>query len=220
MQSTRLTDELGFNPLTVNEIPTTVNLKKYKPIEETKQWKLLDSLGQILSGGSKPMQSEDARNYCKVTSDWINLNSPIFLGNEDEIEHELTHDNLLFLQPTRIIARKRIGRNFQMIEALLGYNKFREYFLAHTKLKITLLITGPATLAHHHYFEEIVADYVAMLERLPNEFKKRVFLSFTFGRESVTGSERRVQIHDLFAIADLVLLPSKTEGRGATDYRE
>lgn len=214
MQSTRLTDELGFNPLAVNEIPTTVNLKKYKPIEETKQWKLLDSLGQILSGGSKPMQSEDARNYCKVTSDWINLNSPIFLGNEDEIEHELTHDNLLFLQPTRIIARKRIGRNFQMIEALLGYKKFREYFLAHTKLKITLLITGPVTLAHHHYFEEIVVDFVAMLERLPNEFKKRVFLSFTFGRESVTGSERRVQIHDLFAISDLVLLPSKTEGRG------
>jgi len=214
MQSNRLTDELGFNPLAVNEIPTTVNLKKYKPVEETRQWKLLESLGLILSGGSKPMQSEDARNYCKVTSDWINLNSPIFLGNEDGIEHELTHDNLLFLQPTRIIERKRIERNFHMIEALLGYNKFRDYFLSHSKLKITLHITGPVTLAHHNYFEEIVVDYVAMLDRLPNEFKKRVFLSFTFGRESVTGSERRVQIHDLFAIADLVLLPSKTEGRG------
>lgn len=214
MQSTRLTDELGFNPLAVHEIPTTVNLKKYKPVEETKQKKLLESLGLILSGGSKPMQSEDARKYCKVTSDWINLKSPIFLGNEDGIEHDLTHDNLLFLQPTRIIKRKRIERNFQMIEALLGYSKFREYFLAHSKLKITLHITGPATLAHQHYFEEIVVDYVAMLDRLPHEFKLRVFLSFTFGRDSVTGSEQRVQIHDLFAISDLVLLPSKTEGRG------
>jgi len=84
-------------------------------------------------------------------------------------------------------------------------------------LKMTLLITGPIAAGHHNYFRKLVKRFGELLDQA-NGLKNRIYLAFLFGeldRESFKEQfSQPVGISEMYNIASLVLLPSKTEGRG------
>lgn len=115
----------------------------------------------------------------------------------------ITQEELLFLQPTRIIRRKNIERTIDLIEKLsFEYN-----------LKIKLIISGIYEKFEMDYFYELI-EYSA---------KKRVNLilcnSFDHKNKKYPNIKiikffKYFDIYSLFCACDLVTLPSDIEGFG------
>ncbi|MCK5667052.1 MAG: glycosyltransferase, partial [Thiotrichaceae bacterium] len=68
------------------------------------------------------------------------------------------------------------------------------------------------------YFNQLTKAFEALLNSIEPCYQKRVFLAFNFGTEInarfAEQSFERLKIHEIYAVANLILLPSKQEGRG------
>ncbi|HSH52031.1 MAG TPA: glycosyltransferase, partial [Bacteroidales bacterium] len=128
------------------------------------------------------------------------------------------NENIIFLQPTRIIARKRIEIGFNLIKKLFDEDDFYTRFKETKNLKLTLLITGPIAAGHFEYFKQLLNRFQHLLKKLEPKIRNKIFLAFLFSElDKRTFKEKfddPVGIPELYNIASLVLLPSKTEGRG------
>jgi hypothetical protein len=126
--------------------------------------------------------------------------------------------NTVFLQPTRIIARKRIEVTFRLIEKLFGNPPFLEAFLAQPEKKLTLLVSGPVAPGNDLYLERLVREFSKLVSRLPEAVQNRVYLALLFSefdhREFRARHPDPIGMPDLYNIASLAVLPSETEGRG------
>ncbi len=217
-QSHTLIKKFGMNPLSVGETPTSIDIQKNKPVTKARKKDILRRMELILSRGKEKFVSENAANYVKTDLKWVHNKKPVLLGIRAGIPHSYVQDNFLFLQPTRILKRKRIDKDLLLIEALLGHKPFIKHFKDNPSLHLTLQVTGPATPAHYKHAEEIVGKYIAMIKRLPVNFRERVFLAFSFGTETNKKFEKdkleRILIENVIGVTDLVLLPSEQEGRG------
>lgn len=209
---------LGYNPATVATIPTVVDTTKYRPASEAERHDALKRLELLLSGGRKLLRTRAVKDYTSLPEDWYRTAYPILLGHEEGIRCNLKSDNLLFLQPTRILKRKGIPRGFYLIEKLLKYPNFKRMFDTSPDLTITLLVTGPVTREHVPYVEKLMSKFREMLSRLAPGFRERVFLACRFGIETNPAFDKLglspLAIHEIYGAASLVLLPSEQEGRG------
>lgn len=104
----------------------------------------------------------------------------------------------IFLQPTRIVERKKIERSIRLVQ---GINKL-------TKKSNVLLITGPPLYP--------VGPYCRKLLKLAEEAGvELVRADEVIGmKRSFHGSKRIYSIHDAYAHSDVVTFPSDTEGFG------
>ncbi len=223
LQENELITKYGFNPMGITPLSTCVELKKYKRVDPYEKKKILKKMHYLLSDGQESLITKDikdnVRNVSSLTYD-KNLvpSSPIILGYRAGIPVNLINENLLFVQPTRIIGRKRIEINFDLIYSLLNQEKFQKYFTDYNKLTITMYITGPIANGHIYYFYQLMDHFHRMLEGLPEDFRERIFLAFNFGHESHSCFKEKGlkdhQIHQTFSAATAIMLPSQTEGRG------
>jgi len=81
---------------------------------------------------------------------------PILIGTKTRAIHKFSSENIVFLQPTRIIARKRIEVSFRLVKRLFLDPVFIDHLEKNPNLKLTLLITGPIATGQYPYFEKLI----------------------------------------------------------------
>ena len=220
-QQSTLIDYFGINPGNIGLMPTCVDLDCYRQVNDQERINILKRMEMLLCGEDRTLHSQAVKDYQHIDVNWIENATPLLLGFEDKISHTLLTGNLLFVQPTRIIARKRIEYDFNFIKALLTHSAFKDIFDKNSALTITLYVSGPLAFpfsAHCHYLNQLIRAFEALLNSIDACYQKRVFLAFNFGTEkNARFSEQSfepLKIHEVYAVANLVMLPSKQEGRG------
>ncbi|MCP5060411.1 MAG: glycosyltransferase [bacterium] len=215
-QCDALVSKFGHSPASVAKIGTTVDLGRFHPLSRPRRTEVLQQIAALLGKGGLrvPVRSVAAEVERGIVGD----PRPVLLGARSGRHVAFMQDNMIFLQPTRIIARKHIARDFDLIAALCQDPEFAAALDATPSLKITVVVTGPVAGGHEGYFEELLHLFEQALEVVPERLRERVFLAPLFAGidspEFRARYERPAEIADLYAIASLVCLPSETEGRG------
>lgn len=207
----------GHNPSNVMEIGTAVDTSLYTKSDKRKNINTFIQIGEILSRYDDKMVSysvDDVLSGGLVTE---SNPRPILIGASTAPVDRFIAENIILLQPTRIISRKRIETSFNLLLKIFEQPEMILRFKKTAHLKITLLITGPIANGHYNYFRSLVKRFSDLLEQT-GELKNRIYLALLFGeldRESFKDRfSAPVGIAEMYNIASLILLPSKTEGRG------
>jgi glycosyltransferase involved in cell wall biosynthesis len=143
---------------------------------------------------------------------------PILLGYKTIKKFDFVNNNIIFLQPTRVISRKSIELNFKLVRQLFKNEDFFKKFHDNPQLSLSLLVSGPIPHGQQNYYQDLVQDFKNFLKELPKEFRSKVLLGFLFSEfdkyEFRKKYKKPLDIEQLYDIASLILLPSQTEGRG------
>jgi len=219
VQSRKLIEIYGHNPANVTEICTGIDTEIYKSISKIKIVNAFKQIFDIFTNGKKritPYATDQVISKGLISKD---NPTPIFMGARKRLElNEFINDNFIFLQPTRIISRKKIEVNFTLVKKLLANKTFSKSFDNNKKLKLTLIITGPIATGHIKYAKKLLYLFDKMLSEIDSSYRKRIFLGFLFSEFDKPSFKQRykepLSMTELYNIASLVLLPSETEGRG------
>jgi glycosyltransferase involved in cell wall biosynthesis len=218
LQSTHLTDVDGFAPERVSELSTAISEKFLEPFGRLEVLSVRRRMGLILADGSSVLTTVALVDHLAGVRDWMQQQNPVLLGRRAGVELDPAAEGLIvLLQPTRIIARKRIERDLHLLGALFGHEAFREAFTTDDRT-LQLHITGPVPIEHQVDLETVLKAFGDVVNSLPAGLADRVFLSFSVGKEdhesfAAQGFER-LTIEDIYRMADAVVFPSETEGRG------
>jgi glycosyltransferase involved in cell wall biosynthesis len=144
---------------------------------------------------------------------------PVILGARPGLSLDPRSQGLLvLLQPTRVVGRKRIERNLELIAALLRKSDLKREFEENPDRSMVLHVTGPVPREHQGDLEKVLHAFGRTLRRLPPRIAARVFLAFSVGREphpSFPDNQfQALTIEAIYRMADMVVFPSETEGRG------
>ena len=217
-QSQHLIEQNGHNPANVTEINTAVDTSEFTNVTKRMNIKSFMHTEAMLARYKKHLPVYTAHDI--LTSQLVTLskNDPILIGAKKQNNLNFVGDNIVFLQPTRVMVRKRIEIGFDLITRLLDCEHFKDKFLSNKRLKITLLVTGPIPLGQFGYFQKLIDIFSGWLKSLSPDFRKRVYLGFLFSEFDKASFRKRISdplgIPELYNIASLILLPSETEGRG------
>ena len=218
-QSEHLIKINGHNPVNVIEIGTAIDILLYAKTSKRKQINTFYQFEQILSRYRNTLISYSVKDVINLSLVEEKNPRPILIGNrKTKPLKNFLNENIIFLQPTRIIGRKRIETGFELIKKLFKTNDFNNRFKETPNLKLTLIITGPIAVGHFSYFEKLIKDFQILLDNISDDVKNKVFIAFLFSeidkKKFKEKFENPVEIPELYNIASLILLPSKTEGRG------
>jgi hypothetical protein len=217
-QSDLLVRKFNYEPDATGVIGTAIDTQKFKPLDdEERKRDILCQVKQLIAGRKSDLRSVSIEKVLK-NKELQKTPYPFVTSLEDNMIFNFCANNLLILQPTRIIERKRIELDFLLISALLENSRFNSW-LRNNKIKnILLMITGPILKGHEEYFTFLLKEFQRMLLAVDSKFHSRIFLSFLFSELDkpvyIRKEEKPLKIQDLFQIASLVTLPSETEGRG------
>ncbi|MFC2159189.1 glycosyltransferase [Actinomycetota bacterium] len=219
LQTKKLISEHGFSEKHVFEVPTSISeafFKEYSA-EEIKSVRL--RMAYILSNGNPGIQTISVKSHLKNLGKWMDNQKPIVCSNVDGQNLDLTSNHIIyFLQPTRIVDRKRIERDLYLISELLHYPPFLNEFKINKEKQIVLHITGPAPIEHQADLENILKTYIKVIHQAPEEVIDRLFLAFSVGAEEHSSFHKnkfkKLTIEDIYRLATVVVFPSLTEGRG------
>ena len=218
LQCDELIGTFGHNPANVAEVGTAVDTDAFGPLGQPRRIQVLQQLASLLGGDEHEVpvcglgRATDEGRFGKPP------HTPTLLGHRDGGRIDFRHDNIILLQPTRIIARKRIGLNLGMIAALFQDAEFADALRATPSLKLTLMVTGPVAVGQQRYWDRLLEVVGRFFDSLPDGQRDRVFFAPLFAGINEAAFrdrfERPATIGELYGIASLVCLPSETEGRG------
>jgi glycosyltransferase involved in cell wall biosynthesis len=217
-QSARLINEYGFPRSSVSEISSYVRNRLFDDYtdEDVKHARL--RMANILSHGGVEIHPRPLRGFERLLDEWMDSQVPQVVGARDGLRLDLTMDDIIYLlQPTRVIARKRIEKGIELIQALLQ-GPLRAAFEEKPDQQLVLHISGPTPLEHQGDLEIILEAYGNLIDNLSPSIAERVFLAFSGGHETHPSFEEQyfedMTIADIYRMATAVLFPSETEGRG------
>ena len=218
-QTERLIKINGINPANVTEIGTAVDTNEYQNTTKRKKISTFYQFEKTLSRYHDTLISYSVKDVMESNLVSPENIRPILVGaRKTKPLQKFLNENIIFLQPTRIIARKRIEIGFNLVKKLFDEEEFYIRFKETKNLKLTLLITGPIAAGHFDYFNQLLKRFQQLLTELEPQIRNKVFLAFLFSeldkKSFKEKFEEPVGIPELYNIASLVLLPSKTEGRG------
>ncbi len=217
-QRETLIGEYGMNPISIKRMPTSINLKKYRGLDSNERKDVLKKLNLMFSSGDTKIIATNIFDQDIDCSNIGHLGCARIFAGERNIEFNFRKDNLLFLQPTRIIKRKRIELDFVLVESFLKNKKFAQFFNDNEHLSLTVFITGPIANGNDQYFNYLISEFKSFIERVDPLYKRRIFLACSFGLENKQIIRdcglTDVSVEQMYGVASLTLLPSKTEGRG------
>ena len=218
-QSMHVIKENGHNPANVSLIGTAVDVAEYKNTSKRKKINTFYQFERVLSRYKNTLVSWSVKDVIvKKLIDPDNI-SPILIGSKNtrSIKNFMS-ENIIFLQPTRVIDRKRIEVGFELIRKLFEKQIFRNKFNEAPKLKLTILVTGPIAGGHSDYFFGLIKQFDKCINELDTQYRSKIYLAFLFSELDKERFKKQFEkpagIVDLYNIASLVLLPSETEGRG------
>ena len=219
LQSKNLIKKFGFPNNHVFEILTSISEAFFRDYTKDEIKSVRLRMAHILSNG-KSIIHPVSLNYCLSDIEkWMNNQKPFVCAREEGLCLDLTSEDILyFLQPTRIIKRKRIWRNLQLINALLHYSPFLRKFEINKKQQIVFHITGPVPIEHQVDLETILKAFKRLTSEVSDLISNRLFLAFSVGTEEhpcfKENNFEHLYIEDIYKLASIVLFPSETEGRG------
>jgi len=114
-------------------------------------------------------------------------------GLRDELG--LDGDTVMFLQPTRAIERKGIGRSIRFVEE----------FAENGGGPAALVVTGPCEQGYDQVFSKLCRSSRARVLHVPN---------WLGTRRNHPGAVSRFDVRDAYAVCDMVTFPSSREGFG------
>jgi glycosyltransferase involved in cell wall biosynthesis len=218
-QKQRLETKYNFSHKRVNELNTAVSDAFFTKcsIEEKVRKRL--TMAYILTGGNPLITPVPISRFLRETGEWLENQVPILCGYKPGLTLNIAGKSTwYFLQPTRVIPRKCIHHNLRLIEMLLTTPEIRREFEQNSHRTLVLHITGPVPVEHEGYLRRILRAYQLMVRTLPEEIANRVFIAFSAGHDSHPTLEehglRSLHIRDIYQLADVVVFPSETEGRG------
>ncbi len=216
-QSERLVGTMGHNPANVAEICTAVDTERRPGRRSTRRRRAMRQIADLLSGHGERVEVRAVGDVLRGDSLCRPRGEPLLVGwRRGQVD--FTSHNMVLLQPTRIIARKRIEANLELIERLFEQSEFAGYFHANDDLKLTLMVTGPVACDNEAYLDELLRALARMLEQLDIDFRRRVHLALLFSAFDFPSFKARyeqpIDMVDIYDVASMVLLPSETEGRG------
>lgn len=219
IQSRILIREQGFDPSDVDTVGTLIEESFFRPCTQEEKRAHRLRMAHILSDGKPRIRPVAVQDFLAAASGWMRDQHPVVCGSAPGLELDIaSNDALYLLQPTRVVARKRIERDWELISALLEHPPFREAFDTRPALTLTLHITGPVPIEHQTDLERVLEAYRGVLERLPEAIGRRLFLAFSVGTEDHPALDEnglgKLNIAGIYKLADAVLFPSLTEGRG------
>ena len=208
----------GHNPANVSEIGTAVDTDEYSNISKRKKLDTLKQFEKVFSRNSKRLVAYSVDGV--IENKLVDLRDPhpILIGNKTKVFKNFVDENIIFLQPTRIVSRKRIEVGFRLIKELFEQKRFLNKFSEAPDLKLTILVTGPIPPGQGPYFIKLISRFKELLDSFPEEKASRIHLGFMFSEFDKKSFRKKFQfpigIPELYNVASLILLPSKTEGRG------
>ena len=218
-QSDILIDKYKFPENKVFEVGTIIpNSFSMKNTDETFSDKR-KKMSLILSNGADKISTVSIDNHLKNIDSWIADQIPIVIGSCKGLDVNILSEKVLFfLQPTRIIERKRIEKNWNLISDLLKFKPFLEKFNYDQEQAIFIHITGPTPAEHKEALMEILNSYKKTLDECPEQIAKKLFMSFSVGRDFHSSFQnhnlKKLHIWDIYQLSNIVLFPSEEEGRG------
>ncbi|MFQ6100394.1 MAG: glycosyltransferase [Anaerolineae bacterium] len=218
-QSETLLARYGFAEDRVCEVGTAVEDAFFSDCTTEEKVAKRKSMAYILSDGNPTIRSVSVDAHLANLGNWMKKQVPVVCGAVEGLELDIaTRSALYFLQPTRVIARKRIERDWQLIGALMEHGPFREAFESAPNRTLTLHITGPTPIEHQADLERVLNAYKKVLSSLPGNVAHRLFQAFSVGHEDhpalAENDLNRLYIQDIYKLADVVVFPSESEGRG------
>ena len=214
LQARRLIDRFHFRPDHVFTIGTGLDHSffRQRTPEVTRRCRL--AMSQVL-GGDPVIIPTPIKDFTADIPTWLSDQRPVVCGDGSGRPFDMTSsDALVLLQPTRIVERKRIWKDWELIGALLRHQPFLDAFEQRPALTVTLHITGPAPIEHRECLERVVEAYQQAIDGVSADVSSRVFLALSAGWQSHPKLDEDIDIVDIYQLADLVVFPSQTEGRG------
>lgn len=219
LQSDKLIEEYGFSKNRVYEISTSLSDKFFNEYK----WKDIKSvrlrMAHILSNGHPIIDPIPVKQHFSNLKNWMLNQKPVVCAAKEGLSLDLTSEQIIYyLQPTRIIGRKRIEKDWQLIGALLQYPPFRKEFEKNIYRKIVLHITGPVPIEHQTDLETVLNVFKEVVSSVPDSISDRLFIAFSVGNEDhpcfADKGFQSLCIEDIYRLATAILFPSETEGRG------
>lgn len=213
IQQEHLININGHNPANVALLGTAVDTKTHQ-MSKRDIIKAFMQVSTIFANNKDTITIHTVANH----TDSKRSLKPILLGHKNIKNFDFVNNNIVFLQPTRVISRKSIELNFKLIKRLFSYDSFFEKFITNPQLKLSLIVSGPIPHGQQNYYHDLKKDFKNFLKELPKEFRSRVLLGFLFSEfdknEFKKKFKKPLDIEQLYDVASLILLPSQTEGRG------
>ena len=213
LQHTHLVNIKGHNPANSAMIGTAVDTK-LNQISKRDIIKAFMQMASIFANTKDSITVHTAAHHIKSKRSL----KPILLGYKTIKKFDFVNNNIVFLQPTRVISRKSIELNFKLVRQLFANKDFSKKFQDNPQLTLSLLVSGPIPHGQQNYYQDLVEDFKNFLKDLAGEFKSKVLLGFLFSEfdkhEFRKKYKKPLDIERLYDVASLILLPSQTEGRG------
>jgi glycosyltransferase involved in cell wall biosynthesis len=213
IQQNHLININGHNPANVALLGTAVDTKMHQMSKRD----IIKAFMQVSTIFANKKDTITVHTSAHHTDSKRSL-KPILLGHKTIKKFDFVNNNIVFLQPTRVISRKSIELNFKLIKRLFSYDSFAEKFSTNPQLKLSLIVSGPIPHGQQNYYRDLKTDFTNFIKELPKEFKSRVLLGFLFSEFDKNEFKKRykkpLDIEQLYDVASLILLPSQTEGRG------
>ena len=218
-QSRKLIETFGFAPSRVFEMGTAVAEIFFEKFTFEDQRDARRRMAYILSDGEVIVQTVGVSDHLNQLESWMKNQKPLLLGVQTGISVDPARKKTIYcLQPTRVVDRKRIERDFHLLRAMLHHPAFFNPFSTDPERQIIVHISGPVPIEHQADLEVILHAYQELLASVPVEVAERIFLAFSVGTEDhpslAKNGLEKLSIETIYRMATVIFFPSETEGRG------
>lgn len=218
-QSRKLITKFGFPNKKVFKISTCLADTFFEAYSREDVLDIRLRMCHILSDGHALMHPIPIGDHLSKIDQWMKNQTPVILGSRLGLSVDpRSEDLIILLQPTRIVSRKRIQRNFRLIGVLLRESALRDEFENNPNRQLILHITGPTPKEHQEDLVKVLLAFEKTARSLPDNLADRIFLAFSVGRGSHVSFLKKqfesLTIETIYRMADAVVFPSETEGRG------
>lgn len=218
-QTRTLIKKFGFSEEKIFEVSTCIADDFFEAYSKKDVIDIRQRMAYILSNGEAIMRPVPIDNHLSGVDQWMESQQPVILGARPGLSVDPRSDDLIvLLQPTRIVGRKRIARNFDLINALFQKSTLKEEFENNPNRQLILHITGPTPKEHQADLENVLFAYKKIILILPETLADRIFLALSAGHENHASFSKKqfepLTIENIYRMADAVVFPSQTEGRG------
>jgi len=211
-------ERFGSNPANVCEICTGIDADHYAPMNRKRSKETWLQLTDVLKNGRKHLHASSVEKVISKNLLAPETRRPILIAASKQSRVHLSVNNMVLLQPTRILERKQIHFSFNLIDNLLADEDFADAFRKDKTLKLTLMVSGPVASGQEKSLSKLIQSFDDFLQKIDESIRPRIYLALLFSEfdnpEFRSHHEYPIGMPELYNIASLVVLPSETEGRG------
>ncbi len=137
-QSRHIIEMNGHNPANVCEVNTAVDINSYRTVSNIEKAKAFVQVSDILARYGPDLRvytADEVLEHKLVTEEEPR---PVLIGARGARSFDFGSNNIIFLQPTRVMARKRIEVVFDLLSKLFTIEAFDRRFLQRKSHSLSL----------------------------------------------------------------------------------